>query len=74
MRQAKIGYDTVRLAIDRFEIDRAKYHKVCIDPTDKGMDLIIHKSAYLRKARKVLEEANDLEYGSDDNGEERRAA
>jgi len=71
MRQAGIGYDTIRLAVDKFEIDRVKYHKICIDPTDKGMDLIIHKAAYLNKARGILERANDLEYNVE---EERQAA
>jgi len=71
MRQARIGYDTIRLAVDKFEIDRVKYHKICIDPTDKGMDLIIYKAAYLNKARGILERANDFEYNVE---EERQAA
>lgn len=63
MRKAGIGYDSIRLVIDSFEIDRAKLHRTQLDPDDKGMILEIRKSVYLLKARGVLKRANDFEYG-----------
>ena len=62
MRQAGIGYDTIRLAIDSFEIDRAKLHRTQLDPDDKGLILEVRKSVYLLKARGILKQANEWEY------------
>lgn len=66
LREAHVGYDTIRLAVDKFDIDRAQKHTVKIA---EGIDLVFHKSLMTLQARFYLKQANTLEYG-----EEREAA
>jgi len=60
MREAGIGYDSIRLAVDKFEIDRAKRHEVRLAD---GIKIVFNKSLLTLQARNLLKSANDLEYG-----------
>ena len=61
MRESKIGYDSIRIAIDEFEVDRRKTHEVYLAD---GVKLVINKSLLTLQAQGLLKQANDLEYGT----------
>ena len=63
MRERRIGYDLVRDAIWDLEIDRQKRHEVKVAT---GIKLVLNKSLLLLEARSLLKEANDWEYGTED--------
>jgi len=68
MRRRNIGYDLIRSAVDKFEIDRKARHVV---PVDTGIDLVLRKPTLIMEARNILKRANDAEFGT--NGEEQAA-
>jgi hypothetical protein len=63
MRQRSIGYDAIRAAVDRFDIDRKKLHEVQLA---QGIKLVLNKSLLTLQARGFLKQANDLEYGPEE--------
>jgi hypothetical protein len=63
MRRRNIGYDLIRDAIDKFEIDRKKIHVV---PVDSGIDLVMKKPILILQARNILKIANDWEHGEEE--------
>jgi len=67
MRQRNIGYDLIRDAVWDLEIDRLKRHEVHVA---EGIKLVLQKALLTLQARSLLKEANDLEFGV----EEERAA
>ena len=63
MRRRNIGYDMIRAAVDKFEIDRKSVHVV---PVDSGIDLVMKKPVLILQARNILKIANDWEYGAEE--------
>lgn len=63
MRRAGIGYDTIRLALDRLEFD--KKPKVTFQVA-KGVDFTIHRREIMGEAHDLLVRANRLEYGAEE--------
>jgi hypothetical protein len=63
MRDARIGYDTIRLGLDRLEFD--KKPKVTFQVA-KGVDFTIHRREIMQEASELLATANRLEYGSEE--------
>jgi len=60
LRARNVGYDAIRAAVDKFEIDRKKIHEVQLAV---GIKLVLNKSLLTLQARGLLKQANDLEYG-----------
>lgn len=63
MRRRNIGYDLIRDAVDKFEIDRKKIHVVRVD---SGIELVLKKPVLILQARNILKIANDIEFGSEE--------
>ncbi len=63
MREAKIGYDTIRPALDRLEFD--KRPKVTFQVA-RGVDFTIHRREIMDEAYDLLAKANRLEYGAEE--------
>lgn len=63
MRQAGIGYDTIRLVLDGFEIDKVSTHSVMLCPE---ISLALHRAKLRLRATQFFIEANKLEHGTEE--------
>jgi hypothetical protein len=62
MRKVGVGYDAIRMTVDKFDIDRAKRHEARIA---HGVKVVLDKSLLVFEAKTLLKEANDIEYGAE---------
>lgn len=61
MRQMRIGYDTIREVVDRFDIDKEDLVTVSFN---NEILITVNRKGLMRKARAALSVANSLEYGT----------
>jgi hypothetical protein len=62
MREAGIGYDAIRLVLEEYEFDNMQNHWVDVAP---GVCVDIDTLVILRDARRIFDQAYNLEYPAD---------